>query len=113
MKKITKRKCEEEAVYYSDFSGKRLSDVGSPVNLKIEFNYGSIYDGSNLSFDLDDEDVEELLLFLKGKLNKRAKEDILREITNNDEEHGYALEVRSWDECSILLCKNALLTQLI
>jgi hypothetical protein len=78
MKKITKPLEEEEAVYYSDFSGK-IFDNGfePPVTLKMEFNYGSKYDGSKLELDLDDEDAILLLNFLKEKLQEESKKEKL------------------------------------
>jgi hypothetical protein len=48
MKKITKPAEKEEFVYYSDFSGKHMGDICSPVEVKIDFNYGSKRDGANL-----------------------------------------------------------------
>ena len=52
MKKITKPKQKEEAVYYSDFSGKCFGEYAPPVRLKLEFGYGSIYDGSRFTSDM-------------------------------------------------------------
>jgi hypothetical protein len=68
VKKITKPAEKEEAVYYSDFSGKCFGEFNAPVQLKIEFNYGSIYDGSKFTFDLDDDYVNKTLLLSSGRL---------------------------------------------
>lgn len=77
MKKITKPSEDEEAVYYSDFTGKILSSDlthKSPVKLKLDFNYGSKYDGDTIILHLDDNDAEEILNFLKSKINLECKE---------------------------------------
>ena len=49
MKKVIVPEQREEANYYSDFSGQPLGDgYEPPVILKLEFNYGSDYDGSEI-----------------------------------------------------------------
>jgi hypothetical protein len=72
MKKILKPSEHEEAVYYSDFSGKFLNET-SPIEIVIDFNYGSKYDGCKLELHLDDEDFDQLLSFLKTKLSEDFK----------------------------------------
>lgn len=77
MKKITKPLEQEEAVYYSDFSGKIFEGgFEPPVKLKLEFNYGSKYDGSKLELDLDDDDATIIIDFLKKHLNEESKEKL-------------------------------------
>jgi hypothetical protein len=71
MKKIIKPQEPEEAVYYSDFSGKLLPEsnvFGPPVILKIEYNYGSEQDGDSFELHLDDEDAKKILQFLKNNV---------------------------------------------
>lgn len=78
MKKIIKPFVEEDVVYYSDFSGKILSEtISPPVVLKMEFNYGSQHDGSKLELDLDDNDAKIILSFLKDKLQEESKKEKL------------------------------------
>jgi hypothetical protein len=82
MKKVTKPFENEEAVYYSDFSGKLLNWMESPcieppVKLIMEFNYGSKHDGSKLELDLDDDDAKLIVDFLKNKLSKESKKEKL------------------------------------
>ncbi len=72
MKKILKPSELEEAVYYSDFSGKILNEQ-PPIEISIDFNYGSKYDGCKLELHLDDEDFDQLLNFLKTKLSEDFK----------------------------------------
>jgi hypothetical protein len=78
MKKIIKPSQKSESVYYSDFSGKLFdNNFGSPVTLKMKFNYGSKYDGSKLKLDLDDEDAILILNFLREKLQEESKKEKL------------------------------------
>jgi len=70
MKKIIKPSTEEESVTYSDFSGKLLQEV--PVNVALDFNYGSVKDGDRIVLDLTDEEGQELLEHIKGKLSPEA-----------------------------------------
>jgi hypothetical protein len=72
MKKILKPSEREESIYYSDFNGKLLNEV-PPVEIGIDFNYGSKYDGCKLEIHLDDEEFDELLTFLKTKLSSDFK----------------------------------------
>ena len=52
MKKIIKPAEREEAVYYSDFTGKVLNECGPDITLKLDFHYGSKRDGANLELHL-------------------------------------------------------------
>jgi len=54
VKKITKPFCREEATYYSDFSGKCFGECGPDITLKLEFGYGSKYDGAAIELHLSD-----------------------------------------------------------
>jgi hypothetical protein len=72
MKKILKPEKHEEAIYYSDFNGKLLNEI-PPIEINIDFNYGSKYDGCELKIHLGDEEFDELLTFLKTKLSSDFK----------------------------------------
>jgi len=78
MKKILEPACEENAVYYSDFSGKILDSFTSspPCEVVIRFNYGSIYDGDEITLHLSDEDVRDMVKFIKSRLIDEAKEEL-------------------------------------
>jgi len=67
MKKILKPSENEEAVYYSDLNGKFLDQI-PPVEINIDFNYGSKYDGSKLQLHYTDEEFDKLFDFLETKL---------------------------------------------
>ena len=113
MKKITKPLEKEEAVYYSDFSGKCFGEYNPPIELNIEFGYGSIYDGSNLKFDLDDNDIEDILLVLKSKLNndtKKTLKEMCSKLDNNYDDH---VQTRDWSGCDHVCSQKELLKKLI
>ena len=76
MKKILEPACEEDAIYYSDFSGKLLDSFtnASPCEVKIEFNYGSIFDGEKMTLHLTDEEAKKLLEYIKINLTTESKE---------------------------------------
>ena len=82
MKKVLKPVEPEEAIYYSDFSGKIFQDF-IPVTLTIECGYGSKYDEAKAEFHLSDKGLEKLLEFLKENLCLETKEKLKREIDSN------------------------------
>lgn len=82
MKKVLKPQEPEEAIYYSDFSGKIFQDF-IPVTVTIECNYGSKYDESKLELHLSDSGLEKLLEFLKENLCQETKENFKRDIKSN------------------------------
>jgi hypothetical protein len=112
MKKITKPAQREEATYYSDFSGKCFGEI-PPIELKIEFDYGSKYDGSKLSFDLDDKDIEDLLFFLKSKLSNDIKKSLKTMYTILDEKYEDSVDSRDWTDCEFICNEKELIKKLI
>jgi hypothetical protein len=82
MKKVLKPEQPEEAIYYSDFSGKLFKDF-VPVTLTIECGYGSQYDEAKAEFHLSDKGLEKLLEFLKQNLSQETKEEIKRQVDSN------------------------------
>ena len=66
MKKVLKPASEEEAVYYSDFSGKLLAP-DRPVDIVINFNYGSKRDGDKIEWHITDAEFDSLIKLLKSK----------------------------------------------
>lgn len=72
MKKIIKPCQKEECTYFSDFTGRPLGQTCPPVELQISFNYGSKNDGANIVLDMDDNDAELLIDFLKNKALKNC-----------------------------------------
>ena len=113
MKKITKPAEKEEAAYYSDFSGKCFGEFGPPIQLKLEFNYGSVYDGSSFTFDLDDKDIDDILFVLKGKLSNETKKDLKQRFVALNDNYEQNVQERDWTSCDYICNEKSLLTKLI
>ena len=73
MKKVIKPAEKEEAVYYSDFKGHQFDQCGPHIQIKIDFNYGSVYDEAQLTFDLTDEEFKPILEVLKKNSSQDYK----------------------------------------
>jgi len=99
MKKITKPFVPEESVKYSDFSGKCFGEWDPPIELKINFSYGSNYDGANLKLDLDDEDIKPILELIKSKLSKETKDHFKKQLDKYDKDYDDSMQMRDWDSC--------------
>jgi hypothetical protein len=113
MKKITKPAEKEEVVYYSDFSGKCFAEMHPPVELILDFGYGSGYDGSKLTFHLDDKEVEDVLALLKSKLNNETKKFLKQRYTELDSKYDDHVESRDWTGCDFICNETNLLKKLI
>jgi hypothetical protein len=113
MKKTTKPAQQEEATYYSDFSGKCFGEMHPPVELILDFGYGSKYDGSKLRFDLDDNDIEDILALLKSKLSNDSKKALKTMYTILDQKHDDSVQSRDWDDCRFTCNEQDLLKRLI
>ena len=81
MKKVFKPAEREEAIYFSDFTGKSLGEWTAPVNLQINFNYGSERDGASLTLHLDDEDTKPIIDLIKQKLSEDVKAELRKNHT--------------------------------
>jgi hypothetical protein len=99
MKKITKPAVREESVMYSDFSGKCFGEWNAPIELKIDFSYGSNYDGACLKLDLDDEDLKPILELIKSKLSKETKDHFKKQLDKYDKDYDDSMQMRDWDSC--------------
>jgi hypothetical protein len=113
MKKTTKPAQQEEATYYSDFSGKCFGGMHPPVELILDFGYGSKYDGSKLRFDLDDDDVNDILALLKSKLSNDSKKALKTMYTILDDKYENSVQSRDWDDCRFTCNEQDLLKKLI
>ena len=80
MKKITKPAEREEAVYYSDFTGKVLNECGPDITLKLDFHYGSKRDGANLELHLSDDDIAPFIDLIKSKISLDLKEYLKKKL---------------------------------
>ncbi len=75
MKKVLKPASKEDAVFYSDFSGKVFDECGPHCEIEIKFNYGSKFDGGALTLYLTDEEADEMLKMIKPKLSTYTKDE--------------------------------------
>lgn len=98
MKKVLKPFSAEEAVFYSDFSGKCFGSL-VPIKLTIEFDYGSQFDGSFLSLDLDDRDVADLLSLIKSRITTDKKDELLSKREELEQLYQESSECRDWGHC--------------
>ena len=113
MKKITKPAQREEAVYYSDFSGKCFGEAHPPVELVLDFGYGSGYDGSKLTFHLDDKDVEDILLLLKSNLSNETKKQFKEKLVKLEEDFDDSMQMRDWNSCDYICNNKDLLERIV
>lgn len=70
----------EESVCYSDFSGKCF-DICPQSEVRIEFNYGSGFDGESLTLHLTEEEAKDLLKWVSLHLTEDAIESLSKEPT--------------------------------
>ena len=113
MKKTTRPAQREEAVYYSDFSGKCFGEFDPHVELTLDFGYGSKYDGSKLRFDLDDKDTEDILALLKSKLSNDSKKALKTMYTILDDKYDNSVQSRDWTDCEFICNEKDLLEKLL
>ena len=102
MKKIIKPAEREEAVHYSDFSGKCFGDFTPPVVLKMEFNYGSKFDGFDLRLDLCDDDILPFLDIIEKNASEEFKAHMEKKLIATKNEYESAIDSRDWIGCDHL-----------
>jgi hypothetical protein len=114
MKKIIVPEQREEASYFSDFTGQPFGDLyHPPVTLKLEFNYGSEYDQSEITLHLSDKDIVPILDLISSKLNPDFRKSLEEELIENDEQYFNAIEARDPMECEHRISCNNLLKKLL
>jgi hypothetical protein len=114
MKKILVPEQREEANYFSDFTGQPFDEFyGPPVELKIQFNYGSKYDCSEFTLHLSDKDIEPILDHIQSKLNQDFKKQLHGIYLGNDEELQNAIEARDHMECEYRISNMKLINRLL
>lgn len=102
MKQIIEPAKKERAIYSSDFSDQKYNDFGPPVELQINFNYGSRYDGAQLSLHLDDNDIESILEFIKKKINHQYKAHMTSLLDKYEKQYNDAMDFREWEHCDLI-----------
>lgn len=101
MKKITKPAEREEAIYYSDFTGKILDECGPDVTLKLQFSYGSKRDGARMELHLNDEDTQPILELIKQKISPDTKEEYKKNLAKKENSYYDSMQSRDWASCDI------------
>lgn len=99
MKKVTKPASKEEAVYYSDFNGESFGNFFPDVQLTLEFNYGSIYDGSKIQLDLSDEEAQTIIHFLRDRVSEDFKTHLKKQLDVCSKDFDDSMQMRDWDSC--------------
>jgi UDP-N-acetylmuramate-alanine ligase len=84
-----------------------------PVTLKLEFNYGSEYDQSEITLHLSDKDIEPILELIQSKLNPDVQKILKEAFEENDEELQNAIEARDPMECEHRINNNRLFNKLL
>jgi len=114
MKKILVPKQNEEAAYFSDFTGEPFGDlVHPPVELTLNFNYGSRYDSSEITLHLSDKDIEPIFNIIQSKLNPDVKKYLRDELADNNEELDMAMDSRDPTMCEFYISCNDLIRRLL
>lgn len=99
MKNIIKPTQREEFECYSDFSGERFFGDIPEVEMKVSFNYGSLYDGSSIEFHLSEKETNEILLLIRSKLCENTKNKIKTYLEKIEMDYDSAVQFREWDSC--------------
>ena len=76
MKKILRPFSKEEAVYYSDISGKCFDFHTPDVEVTVAFNYNSARDGDVFTLHFTDQEYKQLEEFLSKALLAETKKNI-------------------------------------
>lgn len=101
MKKIITPQIREEAVYYSDFSGKCLGNIVPTVEVTINFNYGSEYDGSSITLHLSDQDAKLLISTIKNHISEEYKQMLSSKIAKSYNKLDDAIAAREPEQCTL------------
>jgi hypothetical protein len=102
MKKIIKPAEKAVCVYLSDFSGKVFGEFDPEVKIKIEFNYGSKYDGTEIELHMTDEESTSLLKHIKEELTEDFKNAKKKELEYYEKQYNDSMQMRDWDFCDKL-----------
>ena len=96
MKKVTTPYQQEDAVYYSDFSGRCFGETGPDAELQMTFNYGSKYDGSNLTIHLTDKEAQEVIDYIKSRVTQDFKNHLNKTLEEEKAMIQQSLESRDY-----------------
>jgi hypothetical protein len=66
-----------------------------------------------LSFDLDDDDIQDILVLIKSKLSNDAKKGFKTMYTVLDDKYEDSVQSRDWTDCNFICNEKDLLKKLI
>jgi hypothetical protein len=66
-----------------------------------------------LSFDLDDDDIQDILVLIKSKLSNDAKKGFKTMYTVLDDKYEDSVQSRDWTDCNFICNEKDLLEKLI
>jgi hypothetical protein len=72
VKKVITPAEKEVAEYYTDFNNEKFV-FDPPVELQINFGYGSEYDGTGITLHLNDEEIKPILDIIKQRISDEYK----------------------------------------
>ncbi len=102
MKKVIKPAVREEAVYYSDFSGKCFGEYYPPVELTISCSYGSKHDGAGIELHMDDEEMRPFIELIKKSMSEDCKAKLKKQLESDESRFNDAMQMRDWEHCDIV-----------
>jgi hypothetical protein len=99
MKSVKSPAVPEVSEHFSDFSGKKLGSAQPEALLKMEFSYGSKYDGATLRLDLGDSEAEEVIDFLAQKLSPKTRRHMVKILGKSEKNYEECMAARDWQGC--------------
>jgi hypothetical protein len=99
MKKITKPATREECFYVSDFQGVEFGKYDPHVELKLTFNYGSIYDGTDFSLHLTDNELDPIMDVIRKNLSEEYKIELEKQLSILETNQEKLIESKEWIAC--------------
>lgn len=113
MKTVLTPQVPEKAEYFSDFSGKKFAHQIPAVQVKMEFNYGSEFDGARFSIDLSDAEAEEILSLIRKKLSPKSRKNIKRMLASSEKDYQDHMDSRDWGGCELCFGEMKLLKKML
>lgn len=111
MKKVIKPAALEQSERYCDFSGEKLEYES--CSLKIDFGYGSKYDGATLELDLSESAEELLIMFIKANLNPKSINNLKKDKKKLGKCYNDVFDARDWESTEYMQNGIDLLEELI
>jgi len=99
MKIVQSPAVPEIAVNVSDFSGKEFKFKTPEVQVNIEFNYGSKYDGARMVLDLFDSEASEILAIVFARLHRSTRKHLKDMLAQSHEDYESCVDARDWSGC--------------